>query len=197
MLLQIFLPLEKFLTFPANARKTIMQNINVQFYKTKYAEFILGSFDNKLCMLDYKNRKNRDTVDNRIKKGLAADFIEQDDDVMELARSQIDGYFLGKRTEFDLSLLMVGTDFQKQVWDALIKIPYGKTSSYLQLARTINNEKAVRAVAAANGANSMSIIIPCHRIIGSNGDMTGYAGGIPVKKELLRLEQQGIEFKLV
>lgn len=83
------------------------------------------------------------------------------------------------------------------MWDALIKIPYGQTSSYLQLARAINNEKAVRAVAAANGANSMSIIIPCHRIIGSNGDMTGYAGGIPLKKELLRLEQQGVEFRLV
>jgi methylated-DNA-[protein]-cysteine S-methyltransferase len=174
-----------------------MQNINVQFYKTKYAEFILGSFDSKLCMLDYKHRRNRDAVDNRIKKGLAADFVEQDDEVMQLTRSQIDEYFLGKRTEFDLPLLMVGTDFQKQVWDALIKIPYGQTSSYLQLARSINNEKAVRAVAAANGANSMSIIIPCHRIIGSNGDMTGYAGGIPVKKELLRLEQQGIEFRLV
>lgn len=174
-----------------------MKNIHIRFYKTKYADFILGSFDNKLCMLDYKNRRNRDTVDNRIKKGLAADFIEQDDEVMELTRSQIDEYFLGKRTEFDLPLLMVGTDFQRQVWDALIKIPYGQTSSYLQLARSINNEKAVRAVAAANGANSMSIIIPCHRIIGSNGDMTGYAGGIPVKKELLRLEQQGAEFRLV
>lgn len=174
-----------------------MKNIHVQFYKTKYADFILGSFENKLCMLDYQNRRNRDTVDNRIKKGLAADFIERDDDVLQLTRHQIDEYFLGKRTEFDLPLLMVGTDFQKQVWDALIKIPYGQTSSYLQLARSLNNEKAVRAVAAANGANSMSIIIPCHRIIGSNGDMKGYAGGIPVKKELLRLEQQSIEFKLI
>ena len=174
-----------------------MKNIHVQYYRTKYADFILGSFDNKLCILDYQNRRNRDTVDNRIKKGLSADFVEQDDEVLQLTRNQIDEYFLGRRTEFDLPLLMVGTDFQKQVWDALIKIPYGQTSSYLQLARSLNNEKAVRAVAAANGANSMSIIIPCHRIIGSNGDMTGYAGGIPVKKELLRLEQQGVEFRLI
>jgi len=91
-----------------------MKNIHVQFYKTRYADFILGSFDNKLCMLDYQNRRNRDTVDNRIKKGLAADFIEKDDEVLQLTRHQIDEYFLGKRMEFDLPLLMVGTDFQKK-----------------------------------------------------------------------------------
>ncbi|RYY03699.1 MAG: methylated-DNA--[protein]-cysteine S-methyltransferase [Gammaproteobacteria bacterium] len=165
-----------------------MNKINIQFYKTKYAEFILGSFDNQLCMLDYRYRKSRDAVDTRIKRGLGAEFTEQDDDVLNLARTQIDEYFSGARKEFNLPLLTVGTEFQKLVWDALVKIPYGTTSTYLQLARQISNEKAVRAVAAANGANSMSIIIPCHRIIGSDGDLTGYAGGLPVKKRLLQLE---------
>ncbi len=94
-----------------------------------------------------------------------------------------------QRQEFDIPFITVGSDFQKSVWDALLKVPYGTTSTYLQLAKDINNKKAVRAVANANGANSMSIIIPCHRIIGSNGELTGYGGGLPLKKRLLELEQ--------
>jgi len=84
---------------------------------------------------------------------------------------------------------MVGTDFQKSVWNALMRVPYGATSTYLQLAKDIDNEKAVRAVASANGANSIGLIIPCHRIIGSDGELVGYGGGLPVKKRLLKLEQ--------
>ena len=85
---------------------------------------------------------------------------------------------------------MVGTDFQKSVWKALLKVAYGTTLTYLQLAKDINNEKAVRAVAGANGANAIAIIIPCHRIIGSSGELVGYAGGLPTKKRLLTLEQK-------
>ncbi len=84
---------------------------------------------------------------------------------------------------------MVGTDFQKSVWNALIKVPYGTTSTYLQLAKDINNEKAVRAVANANGANSIGLIIPCHRIIGSDGELVGYGGGLSIKKRLLSIEE--------
>jgi len=83
---------------------------------------------------------------------------------------------------------MLGSDFQKSVWKALLEIPYGKTASYLELAKKIGNEKAVRAVANANGANAIGIIIPCHRIIGSDGSLTGYGGGLPLKKKLLELE---------
>ena len=83
---------------------------------------------------------------------------------------------------------MVGTVFQKNVWNSLLKIPYGTTSTYLQLAKDINNEKAVRAVAGANGANAIAVIIPCHRIIGSNGELVGYGGGLSVKKRLLKIE---------
>ncbi|MGR6872643.1 methylated-DNA--[protein]-cysteine S-methyltransferase [Pseudomonas sp. HK3] len=122
------------------------------------------------------------------KQGLNTPFIEQDTDVLQQTRMQIDEYLNGDRTVFDIPLLMVGTDFQKSVWNALIKIPYGTTSTYLQLAKSIDNEKAVRAVASANGANSMSLIIPCHRIIGSNSELVGYGGGLPVKKRLLILE---------
>jgi methylated-DNA-[protein]-cysteine S-methyltransferase len=97
-------------------------------------------------------------------------------------------YFANERKNFDIPLLMVGTDFQRSVWDGLIKIPYGNTASYLELSKNIGNEKAVRAVANANGANAISILIPCHRIIGSDGALTGYAGGLPAKKRLLELE---------
>ncbi len=166
-----------------------MNQINIQYFKTKYGEFILGSYDEKLCMVDFRYRKMRKTIDNRIKKGLNAEFIEQDDEVLQKTRVQLDEYFNMQRKEFDIPILMVGTDFQKSIWEALIKVPYGTTSTYLQLAKEIGNEKAVRAVANANGANSIGIIIPCHRIIGTNGELTGYAGGLPLKKRLLELEQ--------
>jgi len=166
-----------------------MNQINIQYFKTNYGEFILGSYDEKLCMVDFRYRKMRKTVDNRIKKGLNAEFIEEDDEILQKTRIQLDEYFNLERKEFDIPILMVGTDFQKNVWEALLKVPYGTTSTYLQLAKDIDNEKAVRAVANANGANAIGIIIPCHRIIGTNGELTGYAGGLPLKKRLLKLEQ--------
>ncbi|RXK13078.1 cysteine methyltransferase [Halarcobacter mediterraneus] len=166
-----------------------MNKINIQYYKTKYAHFILGSFENKLCLLDFKYRKMRTTVDNRLKKGFDAKFVEQDDDILQETRKQIDEYFDMQRKEFDIPIITTGTNFQKSVWDALMKVPYGTTSTYLQLAKNIDNEKAVRAVASANGANSIGLIIPCHRIIGSNGELIGYGGGLALKKKLLKLEQ--------
>jgi len=166
-----------------------MNKINIQYYKTKIGELVLGSFNEKLCLLDFRYRKMRTTVDNRIKNGLKAEFVEQDDKILDETRKQLDEYLNGDRKKFDIPLLMVGTDFQKTVWNALMKVPYGATSTYLQLANDINNEKAVRAVASANGANSIGLIIPCHRIIGSDGKLVGYGGGLPVKKRLLKLEQ--------
>jgi methylated-DNA-[protein]-cysteine S-methyltransferase len=101
---------------------------------------------------------------------------------------QLDEYFKGKRKIFSLKLILRGTDFQKRVWRHLMKIPHGKTASYGDVARAIRNAKAVRAVGNANGKNPISIIIPCHRVIGSNGDMVGFGGGIWRKKWLLRHE---------
>jgi methylated-DNA-[protein]-cysteine S-methyltransferase len=102
--------------------------------------------------------------------------------------TQIDEYFNGKRKIFDLPLDLQGTDFQKRVWSELLKIPFGKTISYKELSIRLGNIKAIRAVAAANGANPVSIIVPCHRVIGSDGSMTGYAGGLWRKKWLLEFE---------
>jgi methylated-DNA-[protein]-cysteine S-methyltransferase len=130
----------------------------------------------------------RNRVDKRINQGLNADFIEQDNDTLQKTRQQIDEYLSAQRKQFDIPILMVGSDFQKQVWQQLIGVSYGQTSSYLDLAKRINNKKAVRAVASANGANSIALIVPCHRIIESNGELGGYGGGLSVKKRLLKIE---------
>lgn len=102
---------------------------------------------------------------------------------------QIGEYFSGLREQFELPLAATGTDFQNQVWHALTTIPYGETWSYQDLADAIGNPKAVRAVGMANGKNPISIVVPCHRVIGKNGKLTGYAGGVERKQQLLALEQ--------
>ncbi len=167
-----------------------MTDICIQYHKTKIGELILGSFEGKLCLLDFNYRKMRNAVDDRIKKGLNADFIEEDSEIIEKTRTELDEYFKENRREFDVPIRMVGTDFQKSVWNALLKVAYGTTSTYLQLAKGINNGKAVRAVAGANGANAIAMTIPCPRIIGSSGELVGYAGGLPTKKRLLTLEKK-------
>src|SRR5262249_16865741 len=108
--------------------------------------------------------------------------------ILNRAVDQLTDYFAGKRWSFDLPLDLQGTDFQIRVWRALLEVPYGETRSYGQIAQSIGAPNAVRAVGAANGANPIAIIGPCHRIIGSSGKLTGYGGGLPVKKMLLELE---------
>ena len=109
-------------------------------------------------------------------------------EVLEDAIYQFKEYFEGKRKDFDLKLNPSGTDFQQKVWKGLLQIPYGKTVSYLELSKTLGDVKAIRAVAAANGKNPLWIVVPCHRVIGSNGDLVGYAGGLHRKKWLLEHE---------
>lgn len=108
--------------------------------------------------------------------------------ILQDAVYQLNEYFEGKRQQFDLKLNPVGTDFQQRVWKALADIPYGKTVSYLELSKTLGDVKAIRAVAAANGKNPLWIVVPCHRVIGSDGSLTGYAGGLHRKKWLLEHE---------
>lgn len=112
-----------------------------------------------------------------------------EDPIIAKARKQLDAYFAGKLKAFDLPLAPQGTDFQQRVWKALLKIPYGATRSYGQQALAIGSPKAVRAVGLANGRNPIAIIIPCHRVIGANGSLTGYGGGMARKQLLLDLEQ--------
>ncbi len=166
-----------------------MNEIETTYFNTDFGELILGSYKDALCLCDWRYRKKRGQIDSRIRKGVGASYKEGLSTVTKECMLQLQQYFSGERMEFDLPLLTIGSDFQKQVWEKLKAIPYGKTETYLSLSKQLENEKAIRAVAAANGANAISIIIPCHRIIGSDGNLVGYAGGLGVKKKLLKLEK--------
>ena len=165
--------------------------IQIQYYKTPVGELILGSFNEKLCLADWRYRKMRPEIDSRIQKGLNANYEELSSVIIVETINQLNEYFNGNRKDFNIPLEFVGTDFQRSVWKGLLKIPFGKTDTYLGLSQKLGNEKAIRAVASANGANAISIIVPCHRIIGSDGKLVGYAGGLPTKKKLLELEGVG------
>jgi len=118
---------------------------------------------------------------------VAAGWTESPKGTAPYAR-QLEEYFAGRRRRFDLPLDLRGTDFQKRCWQELLKIPYGETRSYADIARAIDNPAAVRAVGLANGQNPIAIIVPCHRVIGSDGSLTGYGSGLDVKRQLLELE---------
>lgn len=169
-----------------------MNKIIISEYKSPIGILLLGSYKNRICICDWKFRKMRGQIDKRIMAGLNAEYSAGDSPVAAKLVKELDEYFAGKRKEFSVALLTAGTDFQKKVWKALMDVKYGQTESYLELASRIGNEKAARAAASANGANAISIIIPCHRITGSNGSPGGYAGGIPAKLSLLQLEKQSV-----
>lgn len=159
-------------------------------YEAPCGTLLLGSFGDRLCLCDWQTEKHREHVDHRLCRLLDAKFEEGSSEVLDRTINQLDEYFKGNRREFNIPLQFVGTEFQKKVWQALLAIPYGKTVSYGEIARWIGMPKAVRAVANANGANSMSILAPCHRVIGSDHSLTGYGGGLAVKEYLLKLESQ-------
>lgn len=165
--------------------------IKVKCYESPCGVLMLGSFGDRLCLCDWQVEKHRGHVDRRLKRILGAEFEEGTSDVIERTVAQLDEYFAGRRCVFDVPLLFVGTDFQKTVWNELLRIPFGQTISYGEMARRIGMPKAVRAVANANGANAISIFAPCHRVIGSDRSLTGYGGGLDAKRKLLELEDAG------
>lgn len=160
----------------------------VQYYGSPCGEIILGSTGGLLCLCDWKGKDSAVKNMRRIIKTLNADVREENSPVLERAKIQLDEYFSGKRKSFDLPLHPIGTPFQKSVWNELLKIPYGETRTYMQIAQQVDNVKGVRAVAQAIGANGICIVIPCHRVIGSDGSLTGFAGGLDVKQTLLGVE---------
>ena len=166
-----------------------MNPIKIQYHNSKYGELILGSFNEQLCLCDWRFRTKRESIDQRITKNLNAEYIIEESRTLLETIKQLDEYMNYKRKTFDIPLLFIGTEFQKEVWNQLLTIPFGATPTYLKQATKIGKEKAVRAVANANGANAISIIVPCHRIVGSNGKLVGYAGGLKTKQKLLELEQ--------
>ena len=148
---------------------------NIYFYETEIGT--IGIRENNKYITDIYFSKI-DTNDN----------IEETELIKECFL-QLKEYFEGNRKSFDLPIDAKGTEFQKKVWDELLKIPYGETKSYKEIALAIGNEKACRAIGMANNKNPIPIIIPCHRVIGSNGKLVGYAGGINVKEKLLNIEK--------
>jgi len=168
-----------------------MMKIEFQHYQSPAGNLVLGSFNNRLCLCDWDIEPHHNRIFQRIQKSTQATTEEGCNEVIEKAIAQLDEYFAGNREEFDIPLLFFGTDFQKNVWNTLLKIPYGMTLSYAELAQKAGTPKAVRAIANANGANAISILVPCHRIITSNHKLGGYGGGIEAKKILLELEEKG------
>ncbi|MBN1647841.1 MAG: methylated-DNA--[protein]-cysteine S-methyltransferase [Spirochaetales bacterium] len=161
--------------------------ILITYFDSPAGELILGSYGERLCLCDWRNRKMRDSIDGRIQKILGCAYRNGGSAVTEQAVTELNEYFAGKRRDFSVSIQTAGTVFQKKIWDLLLTVPYGTTTTYGALAKKAGNAAAVRAVAAANGANALSIFIPCHRIIASGGT-GGYAGGITAKRKLLALE---------
>lgn len=151
-----------------------------------------GTTDAGICLLDWKYRKMMPAIQRRISEGLNEVFEEGEHGLFAQLKCELDEYFSGKRTEFSIPFQTIGSDFQKSVWDSLNRIPYGKTVTYMHQAKVYGDEKAIRAIATANGANGISIIIPCHRVIGADGSLTGYAGGLTAKRWLLEHERKHI-----
>ena len=151
---------------------------------------LAGANDEGLCLFDFEFRKSIDPIMKRIEHHSGQTFTEGEHPVFAELEKQISGYFSGTRTVFDIPLLLLGTPFQVSVWKALLEIPFGETRSYKEQSIFLGNLKAIRAVAGANGENGIAIIVPCHRVIGENGSLTGYGGGLPKKKWLLDHEMK-------
>jgi len=151
---------------------------------TPIGDMTAGSTGKGICLLEW----SKERIDQHFKNG---EILKPGmDDHISLLKDELSDYFDLKVKSFSVPLDLIGTDFQKTVWNALCQIPYGRTSTYMQQAKSIGNPKAIRAMAIANGKNKISIIIPCHRVIGSDGSLTGYGGGLENKRLLLELESK-------
>lgn len=157
--------------------------------ETELGTMITAATDNGICLFEFCDRRMLNSELRDIKKYLKLDAEEGENEHIKMLRKQIAEYFDGSRKEFDLQLVTPGTEFQQKVWKELLNIPYGTTRSYLQQAEALGTPEAIRAVANANGMNRIAIIIPCHRVIGSDGSLTGYGGGLNRKRWLLEHEK--------
>lgn len=159
------------------------------YYESPLGQILLTATDTALSGLHFVGEKYYPGVLPDWKRDHATS-------VLRATMAQLDEYFAGNRKSFAVALAPSGTEFQRKVWHALTQLRFGETLSYAQLAQRIGNPSAVRAVGAANGRNPISIVVPCHRVIGANGALTGYAGGLARKEALLRLESEAVEFRL-
>jgi AraC family transcriptional regulator of adaptative response/methylated-DNA-[protein]-cysteine methyltransferase len=155
---------------------------------TPFGLMLAGATDEALCLLEFVDRRMLETQLKRLSQQVGSTFVPGENRILKSVTAELKRYFDGKLERFETPLLTPGTPFQETVWEALLKIPFGETRSYAEVASAIGNPKAVRAVAKANGDNRIAIIIPCHRVIGSDGKLTGYGGGLWRKRRLLDLE---------
>ena len=165
------------------------QVVFLQYYDAPCGQLVLASMGEALCLCDWNGMPCAERSKRRIARYVDAEFCTASSPVLEQTKLLLDDYFAGHRPSLHVPLHPSGTDFQLRVWQALLQIPYGETRSYLEVAQRIGNPRGVRAVAQAIGANGISILIPCHRIIGSNRSLTGFTGGLNKKSYLLELER--------
>lgn len=175
---------------PSKTRKKNI--INIIRITTPLGPMFAGASEKGICMFEFTNRKMLETEFKDLNKRLNAVILPGENKLLNQLKREATEYFNGKRKSFSVQLDTPGTDFQQSVWKILQKIPYGKTWSYQDQANALGKPKSVRAVANANGHNRISILIPCHRVIGSDGSLTGYGGGLERKRWLLNFEQNNI-----
>jgi len=173
-----------------------MNTIHLSPIETPIGEMMAGATNTHLVMFEFEHRKMYNSQIERLRAALGAELVPGESPVFALLREQLDEYFRGDRGDFTVPLLTPGTPFQVSVWDALRQIPAGTTTSYKRLAESIAKPDAIRAVARANGDNRIAILIPCHRVIGSDGQLVGYGGGLWRKRKLLNLEAQRVNLPL-
>lgn len=157
--------------------------------ETDLGTMVVCATDKGVCLLEFSDRKGLETELKQLAKYHNANIVQGHNKYFKQLKEELNAYFEGRLKEFKVPLDISGTDFQKQVWQALVEIPYGTTSSYLSQAEVLDKPSSVRAVANANGMNKIAIIIPCHRVVGSDGSLTGYAGGLWRKRKLIDLEK--------
>jgi AraC family transcriptional regulator of adaptative response/methylated-DNA-[protein]-cysteine methyltransferase len=158
--------------------------------ETPLGEMIAGATEDGICLLEFTDRRMLSTELKDLERLLETTIEEGDNRYIKLLRKQLAEYFKGRRKEFSVPLVTPGTEFQQIVWKELLNIPFGSTRSYQEQADILDKPGSVRAIANANGMNRISIVIPCHRVIGSNGHLTGYGGGLKRKKWLLDHEKK-------
>jgi AraC family transcriptional regulator, regulatory protein of adaptative response / methylated-DNA-[protein]-cysteine methyltransferase len=164
------------------------QIIHLHRFNTPLGPMYAGATDTGLCLLEFTDRRMLETEFIDLRKRLNAHILPGENEHTKLAKNEISAYFQNPKISFNVPLITPGTDFQNQVWNELKNIPVGETRTYAQQSQALDNPLAIRAVARANGMNRIAIIIPCHRVIGSDGSLTGYAGGLSRKQWLLEHE---------
>lgn len=174
-------------TPPSKHSKIVLES---RWINTPLGAMIAMADDKSLYLLEFTDRRGLELEVVRMRKKLSCAIVPGDNDVLQRTKKELSEYFNGSRQDFDIPLSTYGTDFQKTVWGRLREFPYGQTCSYADLANMVGNKNAVRAVARANGSNQCALIIPCHRVIGSDGSLTGYAGGLARKEWLIDHENQ-------